>query len=101
MAGDYKNIGVVLGQMDEYQEARRSHNKALKMDEESNDRVGLAADYSNIGVALHRGIGNVLDDLDDYQEALDSYNIYYDMSFVLSKTNKEDALKSIYNALTI
>jgi|SRR5215469_8424598 len=26
---------------------------------------------------------------------------YYNISFVLSKTNKEDALKSLYNALTI
>ena len=42
LAGDYKNIGNVLGDMGKNQEALESHNKALEIDKELNDRVGLA-----------------------------------------------------------
>jgi len=72
-----------------------SYNKALKIDEELNDRVGMARKYANIGI--------VLDDIDKL-EALESNNKaleineelnhkaevatdYYNISFVLSKTS--------------
>jgi tetratricopeptide (TPR) repeat protein len=70
MAGDYANIGVVLDDMGKLQDALENHNKALKIHEELNDRVGIAKDYYNI-------------------------------SFVLSKTNKDEASNCLYNALSI
>ena len=71
---------------------------------------GWRADYKNIGIVLR--------DMGKYQEALDSFNMalkvheelndrvglardYYNISFVPSKTSKEEALKFVYNALTI
>jgi hypothetical protein len=56
--------------MGRLEEALDSHNKALAINNELNNRVGLAGDNYNIG-------------------------------FVLSKTSKEEALKSLYIALTI
>ena len=50
VANHYTNIGVVLRGMGKYQQALESHNKALKIREELNDRVGLALSYRNIGV---------------------------------------------------
>ena len=70
LAKDHSNIGNVLRDIGELQEARESHSKALKIHEELDDKMGMANDYYNI-------------------------------SFVLSKTSKEEALKSLYNALTI
>ena len=67
---DYSNIGIVLRLKDKNQEALHSHNKALKIHEELQDRAGMATDYYNI-------------------------------SAVLSKTNKDEALKSLCNALAI
>jgi len=107
---DYKNIGNVLENMGKLQEALDSHNKALKIHEELNNRVGMGKDYRNIGL--------VLNDMGKLQEALDSHNKalkiheelnnrvwmaadYYNISLVLSKTSKDEALESLYNALTI
>ena len=58
--------------MDKYQEALEGYNKALIIDEELNDRVGMAKDYYNISFVLE-----------------------------LTETGKGEALKSLYNALTI
>src|SRR5262249_53442645 len=87
-----------------------NHNKSLNIHEELSDRVGMADDYRNIG--------NVLNDMGDLQKALDNHNKsliiheelsdrigmegdYYNMSSPLSKTSNHEALKSLYNALTI
>jgi tetratricopeptide (TPR) repeat protein len=61
MAGDYKNIGVVLDHMGKYQEALESHNKALKIEEEMNDRVGMAGDYKidNVEIPNYTELGKI------------------------------------------
>jgi len=51
-AKDYWNIGNVLGTMGRYQEALDSHNKALKLCKELNDRVGMTSCYSQVGGIL-------------------------------------------------
>ena len=106
----YSNIGIVLNNMGKLQEALDSHNKALNIREGLNDKVGVGRDYKNIG--------NVLENMGKLQEALDSHNKalkiheelnnrvwmaadYYNISLVLSKTSKDEALESLYNALTI
>ena len=70
----------------------------------------MAKDHANIGVVLR--------DMGMYQEALDSHhkalkiheelndrvemaNDYYNISFVLSKTSNDEALKSLHKARTI
>jgi tetratricopeptide (TPR) repeat protein len=110
LAKEYKNIGVVLDNMGKHQEALDNHTKALKIDKDLNRRVGMALGYRNIGVVLNH--------MGKYPKALESHNMalkiheelhdrvemtrdYYNISFVLSKTSKEEALKSLYNALTI
>ena len=46
MAGDYKNIGIVLWNMGRLEEALDNHNKAVEIDKELNDTVGMAGDYN-------------------------------------------------------
>jgi tetratricopeptide (TPR) repeat protein len=75
-----------------------------------NDKVGMARDYSSISDVL-RNMGNYHEALDSYNNALKIHgelndrvgmaNDYYNISFVLSETSKEEALKSLNNALTI
>jgi tetratricopeptide (TPR) repeat protein len=91
-------------------EAFEYSKRSLEIHNEPNNRVGLTADYRNIGI--------ILDDMGRLEEALDSHNKAlainnelnnrvglagdnYNIGFVLSKTSKEEALKSLYNALTI
>jgi tetratricopeptide (TPR) repeat protein len=110
MAEVYGNVVELLRNMGKLQEALDSHNKALNIDEELNDRKRLGNDYTSMGI--------VLLDMGKLQEALDSLNKalkiheelnervwmatdYSDIAFVLSKTSKDEALKSLYNALSI
>ena len=60
MASSYKVFGALRRDMCNYKEALEYYNKALEIDKEIDDRVGVAKDYS--------GIGSVLDDMGDYKE---------------------------------
>jgi tetratricopeptide (TPR) repeat protein len=66
MAGDYKDIGLVLWNMGNYKEALDYHNKALDIDKQVSDRTRMAADY--------KAIGNVFWKMGNYKEALDYHN---------------------------
>jgi tetratricopeptide (TPR) repeat protein len=74
--------------MGNYKEALQYHHKARSIHESINDNVGMAVDYRNIGNVHYRMGG-----------AKDYYNIGI---ILLSNTDdKEEALKSLSNALTI
>jgi len=110
MAKDYTNIGSVLDNMGNHQEALESYNMALKIDEGLNDRVALGRDYANIGVVLGEtgklqaaldGLSKALKIREELNDRVGMATDYYNISIVLSKTSKDEALKSLYNALTI
>jgi hypothetical protein len=63
---DYGNIGVVLQDLGNYDQALRSYNKSLAINEELQDRVGMAKDYTHIG--------NVLYSQGNYDQALEYLN---------------------------
>jgi len=54
MAKDYRNIGIVLDNMNKYDEALEFHEKALKIDEKEHDKIGLATDYYNKCIVLEK-----------------------------------------------
>ena len=64
-AGISRSLGLIFWNLGRYK-ALEYHKRSLAINEELNDRVGLANDYSNIG--------NVLRNMGKYQEALDSHN---------------------------
>ena len=49
MAMDYTHIGLVLSNQGIHDQALEYHEKALAIDKELNDRVGMSKDYRNIG----------------------------------------------------
>jgi tetratricopeptide (TPR) repeat protein len=88
-------------------EALEYGKTSLGIHSQINDRVGVAADYGNIGL--------VLGDMGKNEEALESHNKsleinkklndrvelaknYYNISFVLVKIDKHEATKALYNA---
>ena len=54
----------------QYDDALKYHNKALEIDEELNDRVGMAKNYNNIGLVYY-GKGQYDDALTYYNKALE------------------------------
>ena len=52
MAIDYGNIGLVLSNQGNYDQALEYHKKALAIHEQLQDKVEMAKDYRNIGSAF-------------------------------------------------
>ena len=44
-------LGIIFSNLGQYSHSLKYHNKALEIDTELNDRVGLSGDYNNIGEA--------------------------------------------------
>ena len=47
------NIGLVYYNTGDYPKALEYHTKAREIDESLNDRVGMARDYTNIGLVYY------------------------------------------------
>jgi tetratricopeptide (TPR) repeat protein len=66
MALSYRNIGNVLTDQGNYDQASQYHNKALEIHEELKDRLEIARDY--------RSIGDVLANTRNHKAAMESFS---------------------------
>ena len=70
LARDYGNIGSMYDDMDKYEQVLQYYNKALDIDTELNDRVGLALGYWRIASAFEK-INKNKDALEYYNKTLE------------------------------
>ena len=69
MATNYSNISIVLREMGNYPQALEYHEKALEIDKDLNDRVGMAMDYWGISVAF-KGLNKHAKAMDSVEKGL-------------------------------
>ena len=105
------NKAGALSELGQYEEALRYLQKSIEIDQELNDKVGLAKDYNNIGAVLSN-TGNYTEALNYHKKSLeidqelnDKVGLaknYNNIGVVLSNTGKySEALENFKKSLEI
>ena len=69
-SGNYNYIGNLYKNRNDYNKALENFQKALKIEEEQDDKSGISGTYNNIGI-IYRLMGDYAKSLEYFQKSLE------------------------------